>query len=134
MTLLATARTGEIGAAGFRISRLKIGNVHRTASAAQRFCLRFLIVNERDDGPKIRRTQIEWRHSLLGPALKRHRTDLVSTHVFRNQDRAGEIGPRFAARRIASMTETALRPEARLACLYLFGGISLRRCGLRRPL
>src|SRR5881398_3310833 len=134
MAVHAAARAIEIHAAGFRVTGLKVGDLHGTAPAAQGFSYGLLIVNESGNRFEIRVIQIKRRHSLVGAAGSHDGTDLVSADIFRNQRRSGKIGTGFPAGSIASMAEAALRREAALASLHLFAWIRLRRRRPRRTL
>ena len=63
----------------------------------ERLRLRLRVVNERDNGRQVRVGQVERRHALVGAPAAHDRNDLVATHVFRDNRRAGEIGPGLTA-------------------------------------
>src|SRR5688572_19880785 len=113
MALRTITRAVEIPLARVLVPRLKIGDVDETvaAAAAQRLELRLLIVDESDDRVHLGRTEIEAWHAFLDAARAHHGSDLVSPHVFGDQDRAGEVGSQVTAGSIVSVAKATLGCE-----------------------
>src|SRR5438309_2161400 len=122
MAFGASTRAIEITHAGVRISRLEIGDVYRAPAAF--LCLGFSIVDEGDKRGELLISGGKRRHSLIEATVANHLPDLFSVCVFRDHGRSGQVRAAFPACGVASMAETALSGEERLARLHLLRGIS----------
>jgi len=123
---------GEVLLARIGVAGLQIREVHGAASAGQRFRFRLLVVNEGDDSREIALAEGEGGHAFVGAAVAHDRSKRIAAHIGSDARGAGEIGPGFAAHRIAPMAEAALRGKDRLPCADLFRWIRLRCCRRRR--
>src|SRR5947209_8300097 len=117
MALRASSCALEIPLPGVHIARLQIGGIYSLPSPGT-----FAATGAAEDGVLLRMNKchkalnlfiglLKRRHTLVGPATSRYRSDLVSIRVLGDQLRPRKVGTAFAASGVPPMAERAILPE-----------------------
>jgi hypothetical protein len=128
------ARCFEVTLARCRITRLQVGGVDTATTANREVRLQLLIVDERDNGGEIAVRQRKRGHAPVRPTRSYDRTESITPHVLRDENRPRQVGAASAASGIAAVTEATLRYELRPSGLDLIAWKRLWHLGLRRTL
>src|SRR5262249_40886333 len=125
MTFRTVSGAIEISTSGFRVARLKVGNIHLPAASAQTFHLGFLVVNKCDNRGERVVVEIEGGPPFAQGSGGHQGSDLVPFKPLRDGGGPRRVGPVFTAGSVATVTEPALRCKTGLPRLHLFRGIGL---------